>query len=106
MAWRLLAVLLVLTGPPGPHPSSSRVTMARSRPQCAGCRLHAPYAWASATKTVISTGSASSLGRCITDADCAIFPPVCQHCELGGCEGFPTINPDGSISIVICPIPH
>jgi len=29
MAWRLLAVLLVLTGPPGPHPSSSRVTMAR-----------------------------------------------------------------------------
>jgi hypothetical protein len=43
---------------------------------------------------------------CVTDADCAIFPPVCQHCEVGACEGFRTIYPDGSILGVVCPIPH
>jgi len=46
------------------------------------------------------------VGSCVTDADCAIFPPECQHCELGNCEGFPTINANGSISTIACPIPR
>ncbi len=43
------------------------------------------------------------VGSCVTDADCASFLPECQHCELGGCLGFPTINPNGSISTIACP---
>ena len=45
-------------------------------------------------------------GRCQTDADCADEPPECHHCELGACQGYPTINPNGSISGIICPLPH
>ena len=53
-----------------------------------------------------TTTTTLPVGLCVTDADCAIFPPECQHCELGDCEGFPTINPNGSISNVVCPIPR
>jgi len=53
-----------------------------------------------------TTTTTLPVGSCVTDADCAIFPPECQHCELGDCEGFPTINPNGSISNVVCPIPR
>lgn len=51
-----------------------------------------------------TTTTTLPVGSCVTDADCAIFPPVCQHCELGTCEGLPTINPNGSISGVVCAI--
>ena len=44
-------------------------------------------------------------GSCRADADCSIFPLECQHCELGFCEGFPTFNPNRSVSNVVCPIP-
>ena len=50
-----------------------------------------------------TTTTTLPVGSCVTDADCASFPPECQHCELGDCEGFPTINPNGSISGVVCP---
>jgi len=50
-----------------------------------------------------TTTTTLPVGSCVTDEDCAIFPPECQHCELGDCEGFPTINPNGSISGVVCP---
>src|SRR5437870_8111602 len=53
-----------------------------------------------------TTATTLPVGRCVTDADCASFPPECQHCELGDCEGFPTIDPGGSISTVVCPIPR
>jgi len=45
-------------------------------------------------------------GLCRDDADCLIFPPACQHCELGFCEGFPTFNPNRSVSNVACLLPH
>ena len=53
-----------------------------------------------------TTTTTLPVGSCVTDADCAIFPPECQHCESGNCQGFPTINPNGSISGVICAIPR
>lgn len=34
-----------------------------------------------------------------------VFRSLCQHRELGDCEGFSTINPNGSISNVVCQIP-
>jgi len=45
------------------------------------------------------------IGSCRTDEDCAILLPECHHCELGHCQGFPTFNPNRSISTVECPIP-
>src|SRR5438552_3776097 len=50
-----------------------------------------------------TTTTTLPVGSCMTDADCSIFPPECQHCEFGGCEGVPTINPNGSISTIACP---
>jgi len=50
-----------------------------------------------------TTTTTLPVGSCTTDADCAVFPPECQHCDFGGCEGFPTINPNGSISTIACP---
>src|SRR5260221_578999 len=31
-------------------------------------------------------------GQCRDVADCASFPPECQHCENGYCEGLPVIQ--------------
>jgi hypothetical protein len=46
------------------------------------------------------------VGSCRTDDDCLMFPPRCQHCELGSCQGMPTLNPDRYITGYGCAIPH
>ena len=53
-----------------------------------------------------TTTTTLPLGSCLTDADCGAFLPECHHCELGNCEGLPIINPNGSITNIVCPIPR
>src|SRR5262249_27674908 len=44
-------------------------------------------------------------GQCLTDSDCVDWMPPCNVCRGGSCTGPTHVNPDGSISGIVCPTP-